>query len=107
MTEQIVIRPARDGDRDFVVGLVPSLLEFGSPAWNDVEGLAPGFRSVLADAVSRRDPRPAVLIAQGADGTPLGFISLKVHRMSSASSEVTSPTWPSQSTRAGEGSAGR
>lgn len=78
MTDQIDIRPASDADRDFVTGLVPSLLEFGSPAWTDVEALVPGFRRVLADAVGRRDPGAAVLIAQMADGTPLGFISLQV-----------------------------
>jgi len=78
MTDRIVIRPARDGDREFVVGLVPSLLEFGSPTWEDVDALAPGFRGVLARAVSAQDPRAMVLVAQGADETPLGFISLRV-----------------------------
>jgi ribosomal protein S18 acetylase RimI-like enzyme len=65
-------------DRRFVVGLVPSLLEFGSPAWEDVWGLAPGFGDVLARAVSGQDSRATVLLAQGADETPLGFISLRV-----------------------------
>ena len=60
------------------MGLVPSLLEFGSPAWEDVEALAPGFRDVLARAVSGQDPRATVLIAQGADAKLLGFISLRV-----------------------------
>lgn len=80
VTEQIVIRAAHDGDRDFVVGLVPSLLEFGSPAWKDVEGLAEGFSRVLADALSMRAHSSAVLIAQGVDGAPLGFISLTVRK---------------------------
>ena len=78
MTDRIVIRPARDSDLDFVVSLVSSLLEFGSPAWADVETLAPGFRDVLAHVVSSHDPRRTVLIAQAADETPLGFISLGV-----------------------------
>jgi hypothetical protein len=56
MSDQIMIRPASEADRGFVAGLVPSLLEFASPAWKDVEALAPGFRRVLADAVNRRDP---------------------------------------------------
>lgn len=54
------------------------MLEFGSPAWEDVEALAPGFRDVLARAVSGQDPRATVLIAQGADAKLLGFISLRV-----------------------------
>ncbi|HUA46058.1 MAG TPA: GNAT family N-acetyltransferase [Solirubrobacteraceae bacterium] len=78
MTDSIAIRPAVDGDRDFVAGLVPSLLEFGSHAWKDVGALAPGFRRVLADAISRGDPNAAVFIAQAPDETPLGFISLQV-----------------------------
>jgi GNAT superfamily N-acetyltransferase len=43
MTREIVIRPATQRDRDFVVGLVPSLLEFGSPAWRDPGALRPGL----------------------------------------------------------------
>jgi len=78
MTDRIVIRPAHAGDSDFVAGLVPSLLRFGSPAWENADALAPGFRNVLVDAVrAAEDPRATVLIAQGADGTRLGFISLK------------------------------
>jgi hypothetical protein len=59
MTGPIVIRPAHDRDREFVVGLVPSLLEFGSPVWEDGDALAPGFRDVLARAVGAQDPRVA------------------------------------------------
>ena len=33
---------------------------------------------MLADAVASGDPDATVLIAQGSDGRPLGFISLKV-----------------------------
>jgi ribosomal protein S18 acetylase RimI-like enzyme len=78
MTDQIVIRAAQAGDSDFVAGLVSSLLQFGSPAWDDADALAPGFRDVLVDAVRAQGPRAAVLIAESADGKPLGFISLKV-----------------------------
>lgn len=78
MTIEIEIRPASDADKEFVAGLVSSLLEFGSPAWNDKKALTPGFADVLASAVRAPDPGSAVLIAQGTDGTRLGFISLKV-----------------------------
>lgn len=57
---------------------MPSLLEFGSPAWDDAAALTPGFRDVLVSAVRAQDPQSPVLIAEGADGAPLGFISLKV-----------------------------
>ncbi|MGH2916641.1 MAG: GNAT family N-acetyltransferase [Solirubrobacteraceae bacterium] len=78
MTEKIVIRPAHVGDRGFVVGLVPSLVRFGSPAWRDVDDLVPRFGDLLARAVGGQDRRVAVLVAQARDETPLGFISLRV-----------------------------
>jgi ribosomal protein S18 acetylase RimI-like enzyme len=78
MSDDISIRPAGDSDCEFVAGLVSSLLEFGSPAWRDKDALAPGFSEVLAQAVRDQSPRSTVLIAEGADRTPVGFISLKL-----------------------------
>jgi hypothetical protein len=68
MPHEVFIRPACTGDRDFIEGLVSSLLEFGSPAWRDVEGLIPGFRAVLAQAVSAQDPE-----CYGVDRTRSGW----------------------------------
>jgi ribosomal protein S18 acetylase RimI-like enzyme len=78
MSDRIRIRSADERDDEFVAGLVSSLLEFGSPAWEDKDALAPGFRNVLASAVRAPDRQSTVLIAERGDGTPLGFISLKV-----------------------------
>lgn len=78
MTGQLLIRPAHEHDCEFIAGLVPSLLEFGSPNWDDAGAFAPGFREVLVDAVRRQGPRSTVLVAERADGSRLGFISLKV-----------------------------
>lgn len=78
MIDRIAIRAACESDADFVAGLVSSLLEFGSPAWNDAEALAAGFAEVLASAVRAQDPRSTVLIAETTNGTRLGFISLRV-----------------------------
>lgn len=75
---EIVIRPAREEDREFVAQFVSSLLQFGSPAWKDSGALAPGFRKVLADAVNNQHARAAVLIAQNEDGERLGFVSVRV-----------------------------
>jgi ribosomal protein S18 acetylase RimI-like enzyme len=77
MTHEIVIRRATDGDRDFVVSLVPSLLEFGSPAWRDADALRSGFAAALTDALSDQGHHATVLIAQTRDEAPLGFVSLK------------------------------
>jgi ribosomal protein S18 acetylase RimI-like enzyme len=79
-TDGLVIRPARDDDGTFVANFVPSLLEFGSPAWMDAQALAPGFRDVLAHAVSHQGPSAAVLIAETESGRRLGFVSLTVRQ---------------------------
>jgi ribosomal protein S18 acetylase RimI-like enzyme len=78
VTDEIVIRPATDEDRDFVAQFVSSLLEFGSPAWKDPDALVQGFREVLEDAVNNQGSRAAVLIAQDEKGERLGFVSVKV-----------------------------
>lgn len=78
MGGEIRIRAARVEDRDFVVGMVPSLLEFGSPAWRNPQALVPGYSSVLERALTTPDPDTGFLIAEGREGLPLGFISLKV-----------------------------
>ena len=78
MSDSIVIRAAVEGDCDFITGLVTSLLEFGSPAWEDKDALAPGFSEALARAVRAQDLRSAVLIAEQTDGTRLGFSEMKV-----------------------------
>lgn len=77
MTGEIVIRPASDDDREFIVGLVLSLLEFGSPAWRNADALVAGFGEALSQALRDQNPRATMLIAQASDGTRLGFISLK------------------------------
>jgi len=77
VTDPFLIRPAGERDCEFIAELVPSLLEFGSPAWDDAAAFAPGFRDVLVRAVRAQGPQSSVLVAEGAEGTPLGFISLR------------------------------
>jgi ribosomal protein S18 acetylase RimI-like enzyme len=77
MTDRLSIRPAHERDCEFMAGLVPSLLEFGSLTWDDAGPSAPGFREVLADAVRAQGPRSTLLVAERPDGTRLGFISLR------------------------------
>jgi hypothetical protein len=78
MTERIEIRPAELGDCEFVAGFASSLVEFGSPAWENAEDRAPAFCEALANAVRAQGAHSTVLIAQESDRTPLGFILLKV-----------------------------
>lgn len=78
VSDEVLIRAAREEDRDFVAGFVSSLLEYGSPAWKETRSLVPGFRTVLGDAVSNQDARATVLIAQDRQGERLGFVSVKI-----------------------------
>ena len=77
LTGAVVIRPAEASDSEFVAGMAHALLENGSPAWPDPARFTQGFGAVLADAVARQDEQAPVLIAEGAGGLRLGFISLK------------------------------
>lgn len=80
VTDRFLIRPADERDCKFIAELVPSLLEFGSPAWDDAAAFAPGFRDALVRAVRTQGPQSAVLVAEAAEGPPIGFISLKAGR---------------------------
>lgn len=74
----ITVRTATVADGAFVGGLVESLLEFGSPMWRDPRELAGGYRAVLVAALEGGSENAQTLIAEGADGEPLGFVSLRV-----------------------------
>ncbi|MGH2856773.1 MAG: GNAT family N-acetyltransferase [Solirubrobacteraceae bacterium] len=75
---EIAIRVAHETDREFMLGLVPSLLEFGSSLWPDAPALGSAFGTALTEALRCQDQSATVLIAQAPDGTQLGFISLRV-----------------------------
>ncbi len=64
-----------------MAGMVSTLLAYGSPVWQDTEALAPQFREVLEQAISHQSRHSTVLIAEAADETQLGFISLKVREV--------------------------
>src|SRR5262245_50514557 len=68
------VRESRPEDRDFVTGLVPELLAFGPPAWRDPRQMTPVDIRVVGEAVDRRSPDSAVLIAEDDLGCRLGFI---------------------------------
>ena len=81
MTAGVLIRSATEEDARFVEGLVPALLEFGSPAWNDRDAMAAGYRRALRGAVEACGGDSTVLIAEARDGSPVGFISLTTRRV--------------------------
>jgi|SRR5215218_1291848 len=76
MSEGVRIRPASLADRDFVVSLMPRLVEFGPPAWRDAEQMTAFDTGVITESLLNQKPGAAVFIAEDEDGTPLGFIHL-------------------------------
>jgi hypothetical protein len=75
--EPVRIRPSRPDDRDFVLGLVPELLAFGSPPpWRDAERMRTVDRRVLEDVLDGRAPGATVLVAEDEGGERLGFVHL-------------------------------
>src|SRR5829696_8572749 len=77
LDSDIRIRPASAGDVDFVTSLVPRLVEFGPPAWRDSQQMTATDARVLSERLLEQTPGTAVFIAEGAGGTPLGFIHLQ------------------------------
>lgn len=77
LDSNIRIRPASAGDMDFIISLVPRLVEFGPPAWRDSAQMISIDARVLSDRLLQGPPGTAVFIAEDAGGVPLGFIHLQ------------------------------
>jgi GNAT superfamily N-acetyltransferase len=70
------VRPARAGDGDFILPLVPRLAEFGPPPWRAAAVMTAAEQAVIADALATPKQAEAILVAEDGDGSPLGFIHL-------------------------------
>ncbi|MBV9959546.1 MAG: GNAT family N-acetyltransferase, partial [Acidobacteria bacterium] len=75
-TADIQIRPATPGDKEFLVSLLPRLVEFGPPPWRDVAQMMTIDREVLCKNLSAPSPGIAIFIAEDVGGAALGFIHL-------------------------------
>lgn len=80
MTGNNVQRPIRvrryePVDRPFVLDLVPRLAEGVAP-WRDVAKMAGAMGRFVEEDVAAIGERGAVFVAQGADGWPLGFVTV-------------------------------
>jgi ribosomal protein S18 acetylase RimI-like enzyme len=73
----IKIRPASIVDHDFIISLLPRLVEFGPSAWRDVPGMMATDRQVVSDKLINRPPDTAIFVAEDERGVPLGFIHLQ------------------------------
>jgi len=70
------VRPARAGDRDFILSLVPRLVEFGPPRWHDPARMSARDSEAIAEALASESPEIAVFVAEDGAGNGLGFIHL-------------------------------
>jgi GNAT superfamily N-acetyltransferase len=77
MNSEVRVRPASEADREFVVSLMPRLVEFGPPRWRDPAQMTAFDTEVITRSLLDPTPGAAVLIAEDADGTPLGLIHLR------------------------------
>lgn len=76
MSSEVRIRPASRADREFVVSLMPRLVEFGPPRWRDPAQMTATDTEAITRSLLDPAPGAAVFIAEGADGTPLGLVHL-------------------------------
>ena len=76
MNSDIRIRPASSGDKEFILSLLPRLVEFGPPSWRDAAQMTATDTQVLSDRLLNQPPGTAIFIAEDADGAALGFIHL-------------------------------
>lgn len=72
----IHIRPASVADTEFILSLVPRLVEFSPPSWRDAAQMTTTDRQVLRDKLVHQPAGTAIFIAEDSDGVALGFIHL-------------------------------
>lgn len=70
------IRPAQPRDKSFILDLAPRLIEFGEVPERDAPQMVARDRAVLSHALDGASSESVLFIAEGVDGTPLGFIHL-------------------------------
>ena len=77
VTPGLRIRQARPDDKDFVISLLPRLVEFGPPPWRDPARMTETDVRVLSESLSAPPPDVSVLVAEDEGGAALGFIHLR------------------------------
>ena len=73
----VQVRPAREDDRPFILGLAPRLAEFGLPPWRSAGEIAQGEARTLAAALDALPAGSDLLVAESPEGEGLGFIFLQ------------------------------
>jgi len=72
----IAIRPARPGDRGWILALAPRLHEFGPPPWRPREAMDRAVTVSIDGGLTTPEPDQTVLVAEDAAHEPLGFVHL-------------------------------
>src|ERR687886_496290 len=70
------LRPAELRDRDFILSLVPRLVDFNPPPWRTPAQMTSADEKVLDRVLSTNPSGTAIFIAEDSQGKPLGFIHL-------------------------------
>ena len=76
MNSEVRIRPASEADRDFIVSLMPRLVEFGPPPWRDPAQMTAHDTDIITGSLLNPTPDTSIFIAEDAEGRALGLIHL-------------------------------
>lgn len=74
--DAIHVRVAESIDREFVMSLLPRLVAYGLPAWRDPQKMLAAYTEVIGSVLHAPRSGAALLIAENACRTALGFILL-------------------------------
>ena len=74
--DSLTIRPARPGDRDWILSLAPRLHEFGPPPWRPRDVMDRAVTASIDGALTTPEPDQTVLVAEGGAREPVGFVHL-------------------------------
>ncbi len=74
--ETFTIRPARPGDRGWILALAPRLHEFGPPPWRERDVMDRAVTASIDGGLTSPEPDQTVLVAESAAREPLGFVHL-------------------------------
>ncbi len=77
---KIRVRTARPDDQPFVLKTAERLSAFGPPPWRQPADVVEGEVRTLREFFDMPDPSSTLLIAEAADGAPLGFALLEEAR---------------------------
>jgi ribosomal protein S18 acetylase RimI-like enzyme len=76
-SRHIHIRPARAGDDEFILGLIPRLVEAELPPWRRRGECAAGIRADVARHLGEQPPGSHLFVAENDAGQQMGFLHLQ------------------------------